>query len=72
MMLINTYPRVDGQILEPNKFSNPKFFPQSELIEPVSPQAAQPGIHFYCFHNTQLEMHLLEGPDEGHSTGEGK
>ena len=39
------------------------FFTQSELIEPVLPQAAQLGIHFYCFHNTQLEMHLLEGPD---------
>ena len=36
---------------------------QSELIEPVLPQAAQLGIHFYYFHNTQLEMHLLEGPD---------
>ena len=28
--------------------------------------------YFYCFHNPMLEMHLLEGPDEGDSTGEGK
>ena len=34
-----------------------------EHIEPVSPEAAQLCIHFYCFWNTQLEMHLLEGPD---------
>ena len=27
---------------------------------------------FYFFRNTQLEMHLLEGPDKGHSTSEGK
>ena len=33
------------------------FFTQTELIEPVSHQAAQLGIHF--FHNTQLEKHLL-------------
>ena len=39
------------------------FLTQSELIEPVSPQAALLGIHFYSFHSTQLEMHLLEGPD---------
>ena len=39
------------------------FLTQSEVIEPVSPQPAQLGIHFYCYHNTQLEMHLLEGPD---------
>ena len=40
------------------------FFTQSELIEPVTPQAAQLGIHFFnFFHNTQLEMYLLEGPD---------
>ena len=33
------------------------FFTQSE---PVSPQAAQLGIHFSIFfYNTQLEMHLL-------------
>ena len=40
------------------------FKTQSELIEPISPQAAQLGIHFlilYFFHNTQLEMHLLRG-----------
>ena len=47
------------------------FFTQTELIEPALSQAAQLGIHFF-FHNTQLEMHLLEGPDKGHSTGEGK
>ena len=37
------------------------FFTQSELIEPVSAQAAQLCIHFllYYFHNTQSEMHLL-------------
>ena len=36
----------------------------SELIEPVSPQAAQLGINFFpiFFHYTQLELHLLEGP----------
>ena len=39
------------------------IFTQSLLFEPVLPQAAQLGIHFYCFHSTQLEMHLLEGPD---------
>ena len=39
------------------------FLTQSELIEPVSLQAAQLGNHFYCYRNTQLEMHLLEGPD---------
>ena len=37
-------------------------FTQSLLIEPVLPQAAKLGIHFYCFHNTQLEMLLLGGP----------
>ena len=47
------------------------FFTQSELIEPDSPQAAQLGIYFF-FHNKQVEMHLLEGPDKGHSAGEGK
>ena len=40
-----------------------RIFTKSELIEPVSPQSAQLGIHFYCFHNKQIEMHLLEGPD---------
>ena len=35
------------------------FFTQSELIEPVLPQAAKLGIHFYFFYKTQLEMHLL-------------
>ena len=35
---------------------------QSFLLSLFSPQAAQLGIHFYCFHNPQLEMHLLEGP----------
>ena len=29
------------------------FFTQSELIEPVSPQAAQLGIHFYIFFSSQ-------------------
>ena len=48
------------------------FFTQFDLIEHVLPQAAQPGIHFYCFHNTQLQMLHLEGPDYGHSTGERK
>ena len=33
------------------------FVTQSELIEPVSPEAAQLGIHF--FHNTQSDMQLL-------------
>ena len=45
---------------------------RSQLIEPVLPRAAQLGIHFYCFHDTQLEMLLLEGPDYGHSADEGK
>ena len=44
---------------------------QFELIDPVLPQAAQLAIHFYCIRNTQLEMLLLEGPDQGHSTDEG-
>ena len=41
------------------------FGPQSELFKPVSPQAAQLGIfvNFTSF----IEMHLLEGPDIGHS-----
>ena len=47
------------------------FLTQSELIEPVSPQAAQLGNHFF-FHFNQLKMHILEGPDKGHSNGEGK
>ena len=47
------------------------FLTLSELIEPVSPHAAQLGNHFF-FHFNQLEMHLLEGPDKGHSNGEGK
>ena len=39
-------------------------FTQSELIGHILPQAAQLGIHFFnFFHNTQLEMHLLVGPD---------
>ena len=42
----------------------PTFLTQSELIEPVLPHAAQLGNpFFYFFHNAQLEMHLLEGPD---------
>ena len=28
-------------------------------FEPVWPQAAQLGIQLFCFHNTQLQMHLL-------------
>ena len=40
------------------------FVTQSELIEPVLPQAQQLGIHFLnIFVNTHLEMHHLEGPD---------
>ena len=36
------------------------FFTLSELIEQVSPRAAQLGIHFlYFFHYTQLEVQLL-------------
>ena len=35
------------------------FLTQSELIEPVLSLAAQLGIHFYCFQNSQAEMHLL-------------
>ena len=38
------------------------FFTQSVLIEAVLIRAAQLGIHFYCFHNTQLEIHLIEDP----------
>ena len=45
---------------------------QSEHIEPVLPQAEQLGIHFYCFHNTQIEMRLLERPDQGQFIGKGK
>ena len=48
------------------------FLPNITSIEPVSRQAAQLGNHFYSFHNTQLEMNLFEGPDQGYSTGEGK
>ena len=37
------------------------FFIQSKLIEPVLPQAAQLGMHLFCYitFTTQLEMHLL-------------
>ena len=49
------------------------IFTQSELLEPVLAQAAWLGIHFfYFFHYTQLEMHILEGPDYGQFTSEGK
>ena len=34
----------------------------SELIKPISPQAAQLGIHFLTFHTIFIKMHLLEGP----------
>ena len=38
------------------------FLTQSELIEPVLPQAAQLGIHFFkTFYIIFIEMHLLEG-----------
>ena len=42
--------------------------------EPTEPQAAQLGIHFlyFFFRFTQLEMHLLKGPDEVQPTGERK
>ena len=46
--------------------SSSSFFllTQCELIELVSPQAAHHGIQFLnCFHNTKIEIHLLEGPD---------
>ena len=40
------------------------FFTQSELIEHVSLQATQLGIHFLLLsQHTQLEMQLLEKPD---------
>ena len=48
------------------------FFTQSELIEPASPQAAQASIFLYFLHITKLNMHLFDGPDKGHSIGEGK
>ena len=41
-----------------NKFT---FLTQSQLIDPVSPEAAQLGIHIF-FHNPQLELHRLEEP----------
>ena len=41
------------------------FLPQSQLIKQVSPQAAQSDI-FVKLHIIQM-MHLLEGPDLGHS-----
>ena len=50
---------------------NRDFSTQSELIEPVLPQAGQLCIHFF-FYSTQLEMHLLEGSNWGNSTGEVK
>ena len=50
---------------------NATFFAQSELFDPVLPPAAQLDIHFYCLYYTELEIHLLEGPDLGHSTDEG-
>ena len=44
--------------------SSDVFLAQSELIEPVSHQAAQLGIHLFFFHNTQLAIHpFLKGPD---------
>ena len=39
------------------------FFPQSELVKPVLPQAAQPGIFFYFTSFT--EMHLLDFYNDG-------
>ena len=43
------------------------FIAQSALIEPVSAQ--QSILFVYC---TTKEIHLLEEPDKGHSTVEGK
>ena len=54
------------------QFADKSSSAQSELIESVLAQDAYLGIHFYSFHNTQLQMLLLEGPDQGHSTGGGK
>ena len=45
------------------------FFSQSVLIDPVWPKAPQLDIRL---HNTRLDVHLLEGPDYGYSTGEGQ
>ena len=44
------------------------FIAQSALIEPVSAQ--QSILFVYC--TTLVEIHLLEGPDKGHSTVKGK
>ena len=44
------------------------FSAQSELNEPVLPLPAQLGNPFFLFLlQTQLEIHLLEGPDKDHS-----
>ena len=44
------------------------FKSHSELIKHVSAKAAQPGILFFLtFWHHFIEMHLLEGPDKGHS-----
>ena len=40
----------------------------SELVKPVSPQAAQLSIFVIKFHVIFIEIHFLEGPDIGHST----
>ena len=32
------------------------FKTQSELVEPVLPQAEQLGMNFYCFYNTVIDV----------------
>ena len=45
------------------------FKPNLRLLSLFRPRQL---IFFYFFHNTQLEMYHLGGPDQGHFTGEVK
>ena len=54
------------------KFQIHIFKPILSLLSLLAPSGTARHPIFYCFHNTHLEMHLLEGPDQGRSTGQGK
>ena len=54
-LLLNRDDLPKGSVIkDPGFASRPSsfIFTQSDLIEPISPQAALLGIHFNCFHNT--------------------
>ena len=64
--------RWSNHVMSNMKYINRKISGKSVLFEPVLLQVAQLGIYFYCFYNTQVMMHLLEGLDKGRSTVEEK